>query len=128
MAGVEQRSGIIGSDAHQQVADGIGDVVISVFSAEEGFRVPYTPSSTVDRVVIPTVVPSGADIYQFLPHVLSTVDRESRPYEQTRGSKDAAPRAGPAAARIRGRGVRPPHSSPPDQRLHRGLLAKKIWD
>ena len=31
---VEQRSGIIGSDAHRQVADEIGDVVISVFSAE----------------------------------------------------------------------------------------------
>ena len=30
---VEQRSRIIGSDAHQQVADEIGDVVISVSSA-----------------------------------------------------------------------------------------------
>eukprot|EP00956_Cyclotella_meneghiniana_P026298 scaffold56389_cov75-Cyclotella_meneghiniana.AAC.15 len=58
---IEQRSGIIGSDAYRKVADEIGDVVISVFSAvgryshflsgvpyAEGFRVPYTPSSTVD--------------------------------------------------------------------------------
>ena len=30
---VEQQSGIIGSDAHRQVADEIGDVVIRVFSA-----------------------------------------------------------------------------------------------
>ena len=31
---VEQRSGIIGSDAHRQVADEIGDVVISVLGTE----------------------------------------------------------------------------------------------
>ena len=31
---VEHRSGIIGSDAHPQVADEIGDVVISAFSDE----------------------------------------------------------------------------------------------
>ena len=30
---VEQGSGIIGSDAHRQVADEMGDVVIIVFSA-----------------------------------------------------------------------------------------------
>eukprot|EP00956_Cyclotella_meneghiniana_P007998 scaffold10655_cov51-Cyclotella_meneghiniana.AAC.5 len=40
---VEQGSGIIGSDAHPQVADEKEDVVISVFRAEWCFSVPYTP-------------------------------------------------------------------------------------